>query len=542
MNETSVMTLSGPQARKMIKKISNKKTNACYSLIRFVLLILFFSLATTAISDAATDEYDQNQDTPGSVASVQISNVTIEPEVLLPWDLATVTLVLVNTDKKTQISVTKAGIVSKEVKVHTLQYEKVGTIGPNNHLPLTFTVQAGMKPGIYYPVFFASFLGSQSIRFPFPIKVQTNPVHLSVYGTPDTFMKGKKGTIFINIANLGTHPINGVMVTPSKGPHTIIPFSHFVGELSPDSPIKILFNVTPSQSENLTFTATFQNGLNQHSTDCSLPIMLGESIRQANLSISRLEVEPGPGHIVVKGDLYNSGLETANGVTVSIKNPAEAVNPNKISAVGILKPSEFASFQVTFKPSPGSHAETLTFKFKDTDGSVVTGDVPFDISDVLSRINASSIVTANETTLLFGFIPAGFELPVACFIVILLSATILNIRRRKKARLQTRTLKPGDKEDVKTDLREQNKELYNQALSLFRLKDYTRAAELMFEIVEKDNSDHRAWNSYGICLSKLREYNSAAVCFNNATNLDPDNPVYQKNKGVNEKKMGKGNV
>jgi len=79
---------------------------------------------------------------------------------------------------------------------------------------------------------------------------------------------------------------------------------------------------------------------------------------------------------------------------------------------------------------------------------------------------------------------------------------------------------------------------FDEGMKLFKSGDYSGASERFLAAVGEDDQNHKAWNALGICLSKTVQYEDAAVCFDNAVALDPDNETYRKNKDRNDKKRG----
>lgn len=77
---------------------------------------------------------------------------------------------------------------------------------------------------------------------------------------------------------------------------------------------------------------------------------------------------------------------------------------------------------------------------------------------------------------------------------------------------------------------------YDEGMKLFKSGNYRAAAEQFATVTEADENNHKAWNALGICLSKIGEYEQAAVCFDNAVTLAPENATYLKNQAGNEKK------
>ena len=138
---------------------ANKSIPAILCIIIFILLFLPAPVLAAEESDSGSGSVDPYVMNTYAASHIQVANVSLDPSVLMPGDIATATIVMENTGKDLPVAISDALVVSKDLKVLTGIYEKVGTIGPGNRLSLTFTLQAGITPGIYYPVFTASFRG-----------------------------------------------------------------------------------------------------------------------------------------------------------------------------------------------------------------------------------------------------------------------------------------------------------------------------------------------------------------------------------------------
>lgn len=502
-----------------------------------------YGVVYAADSESTSGEIDPYFLNTYAAAHIQVANVTLDPLILMPEDVATVTLVMENTGKDMPVAISDAAVISKDLKVLTERYNKVGTIGPGNQLPLTFTLQAGVKSGIYYPVFSASFRGAHFLRYPFPVTVQDTPVILSIQSKPDAWVEGKRGQIILNLMNPRDNPVTSVMITPEPSAHEILPTSSFVGVLDPDSPVLIPFNITPNGDEPVTFTLSYKNGMNKHTATSTLPITPGTSKKQADLFVSNIEVSPGAGYVIVKGDVTNAGLETANAVVIAVKDPAEAVYPYKQYGVGMLKPSEFASFQVTFKPSSDATSETITSSFKDADGRIITTETPIDISGATSLLNmgdmtdlkgsSEPVVGSGSYEFIVGGIIAGIAIGS-------LSVYFFMRRRNKKDsgdRLPDRKTNSNSKLNGLENGGKESDERYKRGMAKYKDGEWKEAAEIFHAIVEDDQVNHRAWNAYGICLTKLGEYKEAGKSYENALLMQPGNASYEKNRDINAEKM-----
>lgn len=345
------------------------KRGAIYSLFFVILLIISISSAELLPENEA------------AAAQVQVINLSIDPAVLMPYDTATVTITLANTGTKS-VAISSAQLLSKEFKVLSDSYGKVGAIGAGNSMSFTYTLQAGGTTGIFYPILSVDFRDANFLRYPFRVIVQENPLEVSVLNKPETWVSGKKEDITLHIGNPRDNQVTGVTVIPQNSEHEITPTSFFTGVLGPDNSVDIPFAVTPYGDSPIEFIVQYQNGINQHEVSYTLPVEIGKKSRkQADTVLSNVQVDTDKDHFRVTGDVTNSGLETANAVVITSKEPAVAVFPFKVYAVGALKPDDFASFEVTFRADENVTEVPLRTSFKDNDGNEFSSDTLVELGE-----------------------------------------------------------------------------------------------------------------------------------------------------------------
>ncbi len=326
------------------------------------------------------------EDKEAAAAQVEVTGVSISPGVLMPYDTAIVSITMNNTGTEA-VSISHAMVYSDDLKVISDNYEKVGSIGAKNSLTLDFTIQARGETGIFYPVLSLDFRGAHFLRYPFKVTVLNYKPEMSVVSKPEIFVEGKKDIIYLHIGNPRDNIINAVTISATGKGHEIVPESYFIGTMSQDNVVDIPINITPYGNETINFTLTWQNGVNIHTLNRTLPITLGKSRKQANPVLSNVVVNNEDGIFKVTGDVTNSGLETANGVEVSSEYPAHPVFPYKLYAVGALKPDDFSSFEVTFKVENTTEVPLVT-SFKDKDGNIFRTET---LLEVATHIDDSTV-------------------------------------------------------------------------------------------------------------------------------------------------------
>ena len=81
--------------------------------------------------------------------------------------------------------------------------------------------------------------------------------------------------------------------------------------------------------------------------------------------------------MTIGGDVTNAGLKDAKSVTVTVGEPARAVDPDPIYVIGALEPDDFSSFEITCM-APGLPKIPLVVSYRDEEGK--TFQETFEIS------------------------------------------------------------------------------------------------------------------------------------------------------------------
>jgi hypothetical protein len=373
--------------------------------IGMIILLILTCLGAT-VSAATTSTASSSTDTQTSPAWMQVTvtNVTADPGVFYTGDTGTITVDVANTGTES-VNVHRATMYDNNIQlVSTANYDSVGSIGAGNSMRFTFTVQADVPEGIYYPVFSMEFGPTGYLRYPVTVQVKNSPVVLAIQDKPDTFVSGKKSTVSLSVNNMRTNTIKNIIVTPAGTDADIIPTSAVIGSLGPGMSEVIQFSITPQTPATLEFNASFLNGINTHYADISIPLSFNPDKTRADPVVNNIVVTPQGNSYKVTGDITNSGLESANSVTLTTDTPAVAVDPYKEYAVGLLKADDFSSFELTFTAS-GTTQVPLVIHWKDGNGNVYTDTTQIDLrstGSVSSGTQGSSASSRGAGGGLFG--------------------------------------------------------------------------------------------------------------------------------------------
>ncbi len=135
---------------------------------------------------------------PASAAgtpTVTITDYNVNPSVLMPDSLGTVTITIKNTassatisEKSGQLSdTTYATVKTTDINVNlenvhlegngievlSKDFDRVGEIGPGQSISITFSIRAPSKSGMYYPEVWIDTTGGKSTRYPVQVNVNT---------------------------------------------------------------------------------------------------------------------------------------------------------------------------------------------------------------------------------------------------------------------------------------------------------------------------------------------------------------------------------
>lgn len=172
--------------------------------------------------------------------TVQVSEYRVNPSIMMPDTLGTITVVIKNTATSAQQK-ENSGVVSNEfltttvmdinvnienvqlegkgIKVISQDFEHVGAIGPGQSIPITFMVRAPNQSGMYYPEVWIDTTGGKSTRYPIPVNVNT-PVGIQKQAiltvesvTPESNIPGNEIPVVVTVKNTGETLADDVVLT-----------------------------------------------------------------------------------------------------------------------------------------------------------------------------------------------------------------------------------------------------------------------------------------------------------------------------------------
>ena len=175
-----MMNQESPSGSKQGRSPSAVPFRACAALLAFGIALIVLSV-TPASADG--------------IPTVTITDYKVNPTVLMPDSLGTITITVKNTATSASVS-QKTGqlttgdyatVMTTDINVNienvhlegngigvlTKDFSHVGEIGPGQSIPLTFSVRAPDQSGMYYPEVWIDTSGGTSTKYPVPVNVNT---------------------------------------------------------------------------------------------------------------------------------------------------------------------------------------------------------------------------------------------------------------------------------------------------------------------------------------------------------------------------------
>lgn len=386
--------------------------------MRSVQNILIFAILLCSLTGIVSADLTQSMSP--ITGKVFVTNVTFDPAVFFSGDKGTVTYTVMNSNTNTSVMLNHGSFYDEKIRLLSGTYDYSNTLGPLQTRAFAFSIGADALEGDYYPTFTLSFYDS-NLYYKSLLQVDNTPLEITVVDMPDAFTKGKKKTVYLQVANPRKNNVRNVILEVAGSGITVSPQRSYIGDLAAGTKMPVNITITPEQETTLLLTVTYDNGDNPHRKSMEFPVAFGIDKKQAEPVVSNIQVKTEAGIYHVTGDVNNAGLETANTVKVTSLSPAEPQDPYRSYVVGALKPDDFGSFEITFTAVPGNTSIPIELSYKDDDGNVYTS-----IQDV--KITSSAVSASAES--------GSFNmLPVAAVIVLVLifvGAWVYYLRRNKK--------------------------------------------------------------------------------------------------------------
>lgn len=223
-----------------------------------------------------------------SKGTVELSEIVSSPEVFMPGDRGTITVILNNTattptvtiggkdyDTNARIQAAVLRPLTDGVVVLDAPYGEMGLLSPGDSIKLTFNVMVSEDANEGTHNLELAIEGNSfdyNSRKNIPLEVDSSNVKV-IPSKPLKLVNGE-ATVEFDVANTHPNGFNSVSIRPEAEGVDFYPVEYFIGPMDPDELFTIKFDaVTDSSMEskgktseplNLSLSASYSNGINKH--------------------------------------------------------------------------------------------------------------------------------------------------------------------------------------------------------------------------------------------------------------------------------------
>ncbi len=340
-----------------------------------------------------------------SAPTVTITDYKVNPSVLMPDSLGTITVTITNTaasasiiEKSGQIKDTAGFTVEKTtdinvnlenvklegygIEVLSKAFDRVGEIGPGQSISLTFSIRAPSKSGMYYPEVWIDTTGGKSTRYPIPVNVNTavgiqrQAILIMDSSLGATANPGEEIPVTLTIRNAGQTIADDVTVKIENSSAVVAPKSadlYHLGVISAGEQQTVQLVLLSDKKANaglvripVTISYHAIDGVLQ-TQKTGIDLMLKGKAELGFVSVDtnppRL-TENTPFDLTIR--IENTGTGEAKQVSAKIDLPSEG---NKEAFIGKIKPGNDApAIYLLEGAKAGNHPYNLTITYTDDMG------------------------------------------------------------------------------------------------------------------------------------------------------------------------------
>ena len=322
----------------------------------------------------------------------------MDPAVLYPYEPGTISITLGNSGTAS-IGLSNPSIISEDVDITGKDtWQTMSYVSSGSTITYSFLITAPPPEGNHFGVFSVETKDSEVFHYPLLIPVDSTNIMASISDAPQVFPLAIEKTVNLSIINPRDGVIDNIRVTASGSGIKISPSEKYVSSLAAQSSLEVPFTVTPSQTTNLSFHISYQSGDTDHSTDVILPVIIGNDKTAAVPIVNNVVLTTKGSYYDITGDITNTGITDAKGLTVTVGSPAQAAGTYAEYAIGSLSSDDAGSFEVTFTCQDLTSVP-LIMRWKDAVGNDYSVTKKLNLgSDLGTGGNSSASRTSGSTS------------------------------------------------------------------------------------------------------------------------------------------------
>jgi hypothetical protein len=316
-----------------------------------------------------------------------ITDYTVQPEILTPGELGTVTVTIKNTAVNASADVTDIYLFAPRFEHDHKSFEQVGILGGGSSTSITFAFTAPKVEGIYFPEIQIVYrpegsLVRDTLRYPFPVRVNERTAikeaSLEVgKDIPEDIRSGDDFTLSLKLTNRGETAAHDIFVEIGKVPSIYFndPGNYYIERLEPEESYEIKLNFKSSENTpigmiTIPINITYKGLSDEEKKQSEIAGI--EVIGIAELSISNIKTDPlnikqGKDFTLLVR-IENAGDGDAKSVKATITDlPFSGV---KEAFLGKIEPDDDSPAVFTLIPgASGSFEYPLQISYKDDSGN-----------------------------------------------------------------------------------------------------------------------------------------------------------------------------
>jgi len=353
--------------------------------------------------------------------AVMITDYKVEPEVLMPGDIGTITVTIQNMDTQSSetetitagrdsssgTTKTSTRSISAEIEsirlsgsnkniewsregVQRSEYYNVGALGPGESITISLPIEAAThtSDGTYFSEVYIEVDNGDNVRFPIPVKVESSSVEILEKDVPSEISLSESKEIALVVANNRPNSASGVNVHVKAESEELefTPERIFVGNLAPYEKRAVNFSLSPLSigNKDIQFEVEYKNGINSHRNTLESAVLV-----KSNADVRLILVDAPKS--VLKGEVAKIDFDVANGMPKDVKAVSVVPVGNGEGRVRIL-PSEYfigdmeagdvfsASFDFdTSELNAGENRIAFKLAFRDLDTDKIYETVGYEV-------------------------------------------------------------------------------------------------------------------------------------------------------------------
>ncbi|MDP2216752.1 MAG: hypothetical protein Q8J68_05635 [Methanolobus sp.] len=384
----------------------------------------------------------------------------IEPEVFMPGDTGTITVILQNmatggmyvTEDAKTLSM-NAYIASATIggngnfEILDSGYSNIGLLGPKDSLKLSFNVKAKNNAALGTHFLNLQLIGGSNmydLNYRIPVKVDDRDLKIILSDVPSTLMN-EVSTISVEVVNRRPNAVTSVIISPECEGMVFTPSEYFIGAIPSGEKSTATFTLntmySSAEKRDMSFTGSYFNGDNLRQTVKTTREV--EVIEQHSLIFTSLDVSRTGNRYTVSGDLNNFGTTDARNVMVSVAESDNVVpaQPYARYYIGTLEADDFSSFELSAQVlSSDTSSIPIVIEFRDPNNAYmsVRENIPIGSNTLTSA--STSAEDMDSPMLLWA---------VAGILAIGITALIYNSWKKRKE--DEGSLQPEEEEEEEDD-------------------------------------------------------------------------------------------